>query len=177
MPAIPSNLRHHYLLALRLVLTCSQSEDTRQGDLLSAGGLLRGAALFLLQRPCLLETHYSFLFVHISNNQLKWPRHHRRHPDMICPVSSLSSPRRAVQQGPLPCLVDECLAGRGQEKKSFLSAWVHVPDGSQHPGETRTSFSNVDSGLRVNCRRSSVVGFVKIFGLERVSNRSVPTTR
>lgn len=39
------------------------------GALLNAGGLLKGAALFLLQRSCLPETHYSFLFVHVPNNQ------------------------------------------------------------------------------------------------------------
>lgn len=76
----------------------------------------------------------------------------------------------STTQGPLPCLVDECLAGRGQERRSFLSARVHVPDGSQHPGETRTSFSNVDSGLRVSCGRSSVMGFAKIFGPEATSS-------
>lgn len=43
---------------------------------------------------CLLETHYSFPFVHISNDQLKWLSHQRRRPDMICPASPLSSPRR-----------------------------------------------------------------------------------
>lgn len=168
-------MRHHYLLALLLVLACSQSEDTRQGDLLNAGGLLRGAALFLLQTPGLLEPLLVPLRPHIK--QLKWLSHHSRHPDTTCPVSPLSSPRRAVQQRPLPCLVDECLPGRGQEKRSFLSAWVHVPDGSRHPRDTRTSFSKGDSGLGVSCRRSSVVGFVKIFGPERVSSQSVPKTR
>lgn len=58
------------MLAPLLVPTCSQLENGPIGGPHQCWALLKAAGLFLLQSPCLLETHCLFLFASRTNQPI-----------------------------------------------------------------------------------------------------------
>lgn len=134
--------RQGYMLApLLLVPTCSGLENTPGRGPPHAGGLLKRAALFLPQRPCLLEAHYSFLCSR-TNQPIKVVTSPQMSPRSNLPSVSGTG---CAAGGPPPGLVDEH-GQRGTGKEKLPVCLGRVSDGSQCSGETRTSFSNTDSG-------------------------------
>lgn len=75
-------------------------KHTSQGEevFLNAGGLLTGAVLFLLQRPCPLETHNTFLFSPHTNQPIQMATSPQTSPRYDLRSVSSVSPGPAVQQ-------------------------------------------------------------------------------
>lgn len=113
-----------------LVPICSQLENTpcRGPSLLNVRGLLTGTALFLLQRPCLLETHYTFLFLPHTSQPIQVAA-----SPLMSPRYDLPSVSSCAAGGSPPCLADsEWTKGDGKGD----APCIRVPEGSQCPRGT-----------------------------------------